>query len=275
MKNIIKRLNGAAADAVAEAEAELARVRAALDQASADAQRLAEQWVSATSQLEAEKLDRQRREAERVAEREKKLIPGLEQAVAAARAERQREGLARWHKTIGGFAPKLIAALEHAARLQVEAIELRNQAVAELGESTVEHRIPIVAFRGICLPDLIAVWAHDLQQQFDPPSAKPAPAIATPPKPKLKATAPMAHNGPAQRPPARALRADPAPGEGQAQIVLLRNGIDLGDGVQSITGEKINLPVEVCRNLVASGCADFVASRAAVRAGGALADYQP
>ena len=221
-------------DPVAAAERELGELRAAIERHQAEAQRLAADWLHAGSQDTAEQFDRQRREALRLIERDTARIPELETRVVAAKAEKQREGLARHRAAIAGFVPQLVAAVEAAAKVQVEAIRLREAAVAELGENVVAAAIPHLAFNGILLPDLVAMWRHEVERMFAPPTAAPprpvaapAPAKASAPKPPIAA--------PPVPPPVRPLRQDAAPGEGQAAVVFLRPGAELPDGTGPVS----------------------------------------
>ena len=102
-------------------------------------------------------------------ERDTARIPELETRVVAAKAEKQREGLARHRAAIAGFVPQLVAAVEAAAKVQVEAIRLREAAVAELGENVVAAAIPHLAFNGILLPDLVAMWRHEGRSRSSSP----------------------------------------------------------------------------------------------------------
>ena len=104
------------------------------------------EWIFAAGQEIAEELARQRVEAERIVQR----AAAQKQILAAAKAERQREALARHHAAIAAYLPTMIAAVEAGAAAQCVAIQLRQAAVAELGESLVQATIPPVAFRGCC-----------------------------------------------------------------------------------------------------------------------------
>jgi hypothetical protein len=212
-------------------------------------------------------------------------IPDLEAQLIAAKAEKQREALARHHQIIANCVPKLIAAVEAAAAVQIEAIVLRNRAVAELGEQLVQAKIPAVGYLGLLIPDLVRQWATDLRRSFDPPGAPRAPANARASKangqakpagaagatiadvtaaatgtaaPVPAASTPPKHADPAPRP-VRPLRHDPPPTEGQAAVVFLRHGIDLGDGSQSLIGDRCNMPIAQARTLVERGAADYPA----------------
>jgi hypothetical protein len=245
-------------DPVAEAEAELARLGEVEETAKADTERLDNDWLFAESQAAAEQVDLARIEAHRVLARCAAQRPALEQRLAAAKAERQREGLARHHAAIAAFAPRLIGAVEAAAALQVQAIELRDCAEAELGSQLVAGNIPHLSFRGLLLPDLVAIWAQELRRSFAPPSAKPVPAVAA----IVKANGHAAPAAPVPSPPRpkRAARADPLPQSAdQSAAVFLRGGIELPDtGEQSIVGDRITMTTAQARAYALRGVADIV-----------------
>jgi hypothetical protein len=192
---VVKRITRAAEDLVAAAERELAEARAAIEQHRAEAQQLAADWLHAPSQDAAEQFDRQRREALRLIERDTARIPGLESRCLAAKTEKQRQGLARHRAAI---VPTLVAAVEAAAAVQLEAIRLREAAVAEL-EGVVAGNIPHLAFNGILLPDLVQMWRHEVRRMFAPPTAAPPRPVAVPAPAKTSAPKSIAAR-PAPRP---------------------------------------------------------------------------
>lgn len=246
---------GGTDDPVAEAEAELARLRAEVETARADVQRLGAEWLFAPSQAAAEEIARQRAEAERIIGRSELRIPEIAQRLAAARAERQRERLQHHHSIIRAFAPRLIAAVEAAAAVQVEAIALREAAVRELGEGVVVANIAHIAFSGLLLPDLVQIWASELKRAFDPPSA-PWPIALPPP---AKAAAPKPSAAPPAPRPRRAPRHDPLPeSDAHSIIVFVKNNVELDDGTQAIIGDQCTMPVEIARRHVLSGQAEYL-----------------
>jgi hypothetical protein len=257
---LVKRAAGAVVDAVAEVEAEIARLAEVEAKAKGDTLRLGHEWLHCATQTAAEEIDRARVEAQRLLARCAALRPELEQRLAKAKAERQREGLQRHHRAIADFAPALIAAVEAAAAAQVEAIALREAAVRELGEGLVAANIPHLAFRGLLLPDLVQIWARELRRSFEPPSAQPAPA------------GPAKANGharpaptPAPPTPRRPPRADPPPqSDDQRSVVFLRAGVELDGGTpnggtqRSIIGDQCTMPTEIARRHVLAGNADYL-----------------
>jgi hypothetical protein len=248
----------AAVDALAEAEAELVRVRAGLEQAEAEAKQLGQAWLTAATQEAAEAIERQRLEFERVAKRAQLLIPQIEARRVAAKAEKQRQGLARHRAAIAAFVPELVAAVEAAARIQVEAIKLREAAVADLGESIVAAHIPHTAFAGMLMPDLCSIWSRDLLRMFAPPAAAAPRVVAPAARPKAAAAKPVVSQ-PLPKPAPRAPRRDPPPEDpDQVSIVFLRGGVELGDGTTSVVGDTCTMMADHGRLLVLRGCADYV-----------------
>jgi hypothetical protein len=248
----------AAVDAVERAEAELARVRAEQETAQADTQRLGREWLFAPSQAAAEEIDRARVEAARINQRAAAQIPEIERELLAARAEKEREALGRHHKAIAACVPKLAAAVEAAAAVQVEAILLRQAAVKELGEGLVQAKIPVVAFLGMLLPDLVKMWAQELRRSFNPPPAPPAPVSrSTAAKANGHAKPPATIPAPAR--PKRAPRADaPAQSGEQATVVFLRGGVELPDGQQAIVGDRITMATAQAQGYALRGVAEIV-----------------
>jgi hypothetical protein len=256
---VLKRTGATAVDLVAELETEIARMRAEQATAKADAARFGRDWLVAASQGAADEAGRSRLEAKRVVMRCRVLIPELEQQLAAAKAEKQREGLSRHYAAIKAFVPKLIAAVEAAAQVQVQAILLRNAAVAELSETLVQANIPHVAFLGVLLPDLVSIWSAELRRSFEPPSAKRSSAAPTAPA----AAKANGHAKPAPPPaatPRRAPRADPQPQtEDQRCVLFVRGNVDLEDGSGgTIIGDQRTLPADIAHRQVLLGNAEFV-----------------
>ena len=118
------------------------------------------------------------------------VLPLLEARLAAARAEGQRRGLARHRKIMAALHPKLRAAVIEAGRIQQEVIAARQAACAELGEGLVNKEIPILAYRGLILPDLIQQWAAEMDRIFAP-KPKPAAIAVRPQPPARPAPAPV------------------------------------------------------------------------------------
>jgi hypothetical protein len=157
---------------------------------------------------------------------------------------------------------------------------LRDAAVKELSEGLVQRHLPPIAFAGFLKRDLVVdIWQRENDRIIDELARKPQqaapPAVVAPPpaKAKSKAIGPAVASQPV-RPPPRPLRADPPPGEGEVAVTFLRAGVEL-DGELSLVGDRRNVTIELGRNLVQAGAADYAATANTRRAGSALADYAP
>ena len=266
------------ANTVAAIEAEIAACRGEAEVRRGEANECRRVWLFATSQSEAEKIAGRRTEALRLVQRAEAELPHLEAQLAAAKAERQRKALGRHRSAIAALYPKLRRAIEEALRVQAEAIAAREAAIAELGEHTVGYNIPALAFRGILLPDLVQLWVDEQDRVWAAPRAiQPAtngdarrqgPAKAAG-KAIVSASrseaAPIVANGHAgpdaatpQPRPRRQPRRPGPPAAGELQVQLLRPGVEMPDGSQTITGDRANVPAETAKALVERGAADFV-----------------
>ena len=93
-----------------------------------------------------------------------------------------------------------------------------------------------------------------------------ATAEAHPPPPE-----PAAEPAPPRRPAKRPLLSADPPGEGERQIELLRNGVELElpeGALQSLAGDRVNLASEKARQLVLNGAADYVNATPPAETGG-------
>ena len=61
------------------------------------------------------------------------------------------------------------------------------------------------------------------------------------------------------------MRRDPFPtdGQGQALVVFLRAGVEIGDGTTAAIGDQVSLPAEQARTLAQRGVVDYVTTAAA------------
>jgi hypothetical protein len=128
----------------------------------------------------------------------------------------------------------------------------------------VARNLPTVAYAGFLFKDLVEIWQAENDRVFadlarrPKPAAIPAPALAalpapTKPKPPVAIT-----KQPAPRP-ARKMRHDPFPTDGQAALVVfIRSGAELDDGTTAVAGDQIALSVQRARELVSHGAADYV-----------------
>jgi hypothetical protein len=260
-------------DDPAELERQISALKSEAAAASAEIERLNQERRFAATYDEARALDERVARQTWVTEHTAALLPQLELRLAAARAADQAAALARHKDALLEVYPRLKAAVLAAVDVQEAVIAARQAAIRELGEGVVTARLPQILFAGYLTRDLVVdIWQRENDRVIGELARKPRPAAPPvaalpPPKAKSKAAAPMAVR------PARPLRAAPPPAEGERQIVFFKSGVDIGDGVQSAIGDRVNLPGEIARGLVASGCADFVPTAAAAASGSALADY--
>jgi hypothetical protein len=139
-------------DLLGERESAVAKLAAAREEIL----RLEEQRLSAESYDDAEAINgRIARVTWTIDQITVAMLPALEQRITSARATKQRAALLKHQAAARALYPKLRQAVEAAGRVQTECIAARNAAIAELGESVVSVHIPIVAFRGLLLEDLI------------------------------------------------------------------------------------------------------------------------
>ncbi len=155
-------------------QGELEELRRAIEAHRAEAAKLGAEWLKAGSQAEAERIEARRRECQRVAERDAARLPEIEARIAAAKAARVAGALARHRGALEAIYPRLRAAIEAAGAIQAEAIAARKAAFAELGQSVAEPHLPTIVFRGVLLPDLIALWARETDKIFEQPWRPPA-----------------------------------------------------------------------------------------------------
>jgi hypothetical protein len=194
------------------------------------------------------------------------LLPALEQRIVAARAAKQRAALLKHQAAARALYPKLRAAVEAAGRVQSEAIAARNAAIAELGESLVSVHVPIVAFRGLLLEDLIQMWVAEQDRVHAAPTPAPQPAVAVvvkpvPARPAAKPVVPAAPAEPvALKPPKRREpRRDKVAPNGRL-VTLMRSGVELPDGTQGLVGDVVAMLATDAERLVMSGAGDYFTS---------------
>jgi hypothetical protein len=240
-----------------------AELRTGIAAHRAEAERLADQWLRAATQAEAERFDRTRCEALRLAARDEGKIAELEHRLAAAKAERQRAAIAKHQTTLRRLFPKLRAALDAAASVQSECIAARDTAIAELGENVTELNLPRLVYGGLLFADLIAAWGRDMERLVDgmtvPSKLVPAASRpAAPAKAALAAVAPAPTSVPAPfAPRPRPLRNDPMPepGSGLLLIEFVRPGAEVDGGLSVRAGDRIALPAAEAANFLRAGAA--------------------
>src|SRR5436305_9186331 len=159
---IQKTMQRAPGDRLADIEARLGIERTKAGAAAQELQGLEQRRRLADDYDQARALDEAIARARWVIERAEAVIPQLEAERDAALADCRREALARHRAAIAKIYPRLRRAIDASAAVQGEAIAARQAAIAELGDGVVPANIPDVAFMGLLLPDLIAIWAAEL-----------------------------------------------------------------------------------------------------------------
>jgi hypothetical protein len=191
-------------------------------------------------------------------------LPGLEKELAAVRVVNAAAALARHRSNMQALFPKLKKALEAAARLQQEAIAIRDAAAAELGNAAVEVNLPRLVYLGFLLDPLIQIWVAE-QSKLWSPKAAPAPvALPAPAKPVAvlppKSNAIAGPPAPTARPiPRRRPLRDDEPADGETLVQVLRAGVELPDGTQAYVGDRLALAATEANILILRGAATAVA----------------
>jgi hypothetical protein len=238
-------------DAIA---AQIANTRHVIETHRAEYESLATAWRDADTAEDADKIERRRRECLRLAERGEAAMPGMEAALVAARATKQRVALAKHLAAARAVYFKLRDVVEIAASVQHEAILVRQAAIAELSEGVVQQRIGAVAYMGILLPDLVEIWrAHQDRVFAEPATVQAVAAVVAPIAPKPAAKAPAAEPVKARRP----LRNDLLATECRRRVKFHRSNIELEDGTLSRAGDIVSVPASVAEKLIEHGGADY------------------
>ncbi len=258
MLAVVEKVLKRGRDDVAALQQRIAALKAEAAAAVAEIEKIEGERTLADSYEAAGQLDERCRRLRWTIEHAAALLPDLEARLARATAEKRQTALAR-HRAIAAEAyRKLRGAVIEAGRLQGEAMRLRNDAIAELGEGLVSVELPVVAFRGMLVPDLIQLYLDQNDRVFAPPQRQPKP-VAVVQKPAAQKP-PVVQIPPAAVAPRRAARKprrDAAPAEGEKLVSILRPGVEVGGG-QCQIGDVVKLPLEEATRLVASGAADFV-----------------
>ena len=278
-------------DEIAELEELIAAERRKGAEASAELERLDEERRRAPDFESARAVDEAIARCRWQMEHADALLPELGRQLSVLKAQRQAAAAVRHHKAAERVFRKLRVAIDAAAAVQLEAIAARNAAIADLGEGGAA-RIPAVAYMGFLLPDLVAVWATDLERAFSGPPPKPKPV---PPSPatiekslahfrqrertrenqfivesleeQLRQAAPERAGPRAINPalndtsqpvprPKREPRRDTQAGKGERLVQILRTGVDVA-GYQAGLGDVLSVPIAVAEGLVRGGAAEF------------------
>jgi hypothetical protein len=246
-------------DAIA---AQIANTRHVIETHRAEYESLATAWRDADTAEDADKIERRRRECLRLAERGEAAMPGMEAALVAARATKQRVALAKHLAAARAVYFKLRDVVEIAASVQHEAILVRQAAIAELSEGVVQQRIGAVAYMGILLPDLVEIWRAHQDRVFAEPATVQAVAAVVAPVPAKPAVkpAPAAPVPPTTEPakpkPRREPRRDKVSVGGRL-VTILRTGVEIGDQ-QLHAGDQISVSMEQAELLLRNGAAELV-----------------
>src|SRR5260221_6196990 len=144
---------------------------------------------------------------------------------------------------------------------------------------------PHITYAGFLFKDLFAIWTAEQDRIFSDPLPKPAVVAPRPaPAPAAKARTmtatgeplamdhgfgwtrrqpcdePVAEPEPPTRP-KRMLRRDAPPADGsQRQVQILRKGLELPDGTQSVAGDVLTVAAEHATLMVKAGAAEFATS---------------
>ncbi len=266
MLRAVARLMTGKGDDAAALQQQLEALKREGAEASAQVDTLKAERAAAASYDEARDLDDRIARQIWITQHCAAALPGLEMQLAAARAIDQAAAVARWRGTIGAYFPRLRDALRLAGKIQAEAIKARQMAAAEVGEPAVALNIPFMGYRGLVDDELIGAWCAEQERVWAAPArnrprpaALPAPAVKPKPKPPVavaREPAPRAK---------RVVRRDPFPtdGQGQALVVFLRAGVEIGDGTTAAIGDQVSLPAEQARTLAQRGVVDYVTTAAA------------
>jgi len=258
LASIARRAIGA--ETVASLAEELRDVRAEERQVLAEADRLKALIPGADSFEAARELATQVAKCEWSATSASARALKLESRLAEARAREQAEALERHRVRRIALYRRLRAAIEDAAAMQAEAITADQEACRELGEQLVRRHFQPIVFRGILLPDLVALWVSETDRVLDPkPATVPATAPRRTPPAAARPASSLQHpimaaaaggreltvgsSGPLHAP---KVPDDTAPLEpGEVRVRVLKAGYPGPDGKQSHMGRLIRLRREV------------------------------
>lgn len=296
MRSMLRAITGQQDPAaeVAAIAAEIEAEKRAAAEASAELDRLDEERRHAPDFDSARAVEEAIARARWQIEHAEAVMPELQRRLSVLKGQRQAAAIVKHHRAAERCYKKLRVAIDAAAAAQAEAMAAREAAAAELGEGLVQGKIPVVAFRGLLLPDLTNLWSAELDRAFSGPPPKPKPV--PPPSPaqieksldryrqrfregqryedgwmagKLQdqlaaatgsaSVAPLAAgDNPQPAPkPKRDPRRDTKVGEGERLVTIVRNGVDVA-GFQAAIGDVLSVPIAVAEGLLRGGAADFV-----------------
>jgi hypothetical protein len=253
---VVKRLIGK--DDPAELASEIEALKTSAADACAEIERLELARLGAPDYPAALVVTEEIKRAQWVIDSAAAKLPNLEARLEAARAEQHRRAISRHLAAVRLLYPRLKDAILAAASLQADAIKLRDAAVAEIGEHAATVNLPILAFRGLLLPDLIKLWSDELDRSVFSPAPPPRVQLALASSRKPAAAAKPARPTPSPRPKRPPRQAAEPAADGEITLMFLRPGVELDDGTQSVAGDVVNLPAALARSLLESGTADLV-----------------
>jgi hypothetical protein len=172
MLTVVKRLI-AGKDDTGALQQQITALKAEGADASAEIDRLKRERVAAASYEEARELDERIARQIWVTEHCAAALPQLELQLDAARALEQAAALARHKVVLLEIYPKLKTAVLAAVETQHEAIAAREAACRELGEAVVSRNLPIIAYAGFLMKDLVAIWQAENDRLFAELARKP------------------------------------------------------------------------------------------------------
>jgi hypothetical protein len=220
--------------------------------------------------LNASKLDAENYEAVEVIDRRiakqrwiiahaEKLLPELEARLAAAKAEALKKAIARLLIDRRALYLRLRAAIEVATEIQHECMRHDQAACAEIGENAARVHLPVIAFRGILLADLVKIWTNEQDRVFAVNQR--AITVArqqTPSKPRPSRHFPSA-NAPLEQAPvprmARERKALPEIENG-VRVIVLRSGIEI-NGERLVAGDVTIMGADQAEAAMRAGSVDL------------------
>jgi hypothetical protein len=256
---------------IGERDAAVAKLAAAREEIL----RLEEQRLSAESFDDAEAINRRIARVQWTVDQiNSAVLPQLNRRITESQAIKQRDALLKHQAAARAQFFKLKAAIENAGAAQAEAIAARQSAERELGGGLVQRSVPVVAYMGLLLPDLIEMWVAEQTRVFAAPAPQPAVAAVvqsrvapTPTRPVgvadrrevAKPVAPVPKVEPVK--PKRPLRKSKVAVGDRRLIVMLRPNVEI-DSELSMVGDQIDVPTAQAESLVKAGCADYVSADA-------------
>jgi hypothetical protein len=188
MLAVIRRVMSGNGDDVAALQAQIVALKTEGAEASAEIDRLKQERALASSFDEARELDDRIARQIWVTEHAAAELPEFERRLAAARAADQAAALAKHRGILIGLYPRLKAAILATVEAQAEAFAARDTAIKEIGEAMVARNLPVVAFAGFLMPDLVAIWQSENDSVFSDLARRPKAAAIPAPAPKQRVT---------------------------------------------------------------------------------------